>query len=255
MELHNLRPAKGSTGKAKRIGRGQGSGRGGTSTRGHKGAQSRSGYSKKIGHEGGQQPLQRRVPKFGFKNPFRVSYQAVNLGKLEAIATEKKVKSFDPKVFAELGLAGKNDLVKVLADGELKSKIDVTAHAFSKKAVEMIEKAGGKVVSLKAEIKEESEAPKAAAPKAKATKAAPKKEEAPVEAKANNADKPSAEKKETVEAPKADDSADSSAKATESKEDSAAKEEAKADKKEAKAKDEKDAASDKSSENKEEETE
>ena len=193
MELHNLKPAPGSTKKAKRIGRGQGSGYGGTSTKGHNGAQSRSGYSKKIGHEGGQQPLQRRVPKYGFKNPFRVEYQAINLGKLEELAKEKKIKAFDHKVFMELGLAGKNDLVKILADGEFSQKMEITANAFSKKAVEIIEKTGGKAISLKGKKTDAT-----AAKEAPASKAAPVAKEVPAETKEKPAAKAKKESSETV---------------------------------------------------------
>ena len=144
MELHNLKPAKGSVKKGKRIGRGEGSKRGGTATRGHKGQKSRSGYSKKIGFEGGQQPLQRRVPKFGFTNPNRVEYQAVNLDRLQELVDNKKIKTkVDKKTLVDNGLAKKKDLVKILGRGELKAKLDITAHAFSSTAKAAIEKAGG----------------------------------------------------------------------------------------------------------------
>lgn len=143
MGLENIKPAKGAVKGRKRIGRGEGSGRGGTSTRGHKGAKSRSGYSRKIGFEGGQQPLQRRVPKFGFTNPNRVEYKAVNLGLLQEISEAKGLTDFTTESFIELGLASKSQLVKVLGSGELKSKINVTAHAFSGSAKEAIEKQGG----------------------------------------------------------------------------------------------------------------
>ena len=143
MNLHNLTPAKGSTKNKKRIARGQGSGRGGTSTRGHKGAKSRSGYSKKIGFEGGQMPLQRRVPKFGFRNPNRVEYKAVNLDVIQALIDRKKVKEINPQVLHENGLVQKNELVKILGRGELKTKIDVTAHKFSSSAKAAIEGQGG----------------------------------------------------------------------------------------------------------------
>lgn len=150
MDLSNLKPAEGSRGRdGKRVGRGQGSGKGGTATRGHKGAKSRSGYSKKIGFEGGQMPLQRRVPKFGFKNRNRTEYQAVNLDKLQSLVDDKGVKgevSFETMV--ENGLAGKNDLVKILGNGELKSKLKVSAHKFSASAKAAIEKAGGEAISL-----------------------------------------------------------------------------------------------------------
>ena len=143
MNLHNLNPAKGSTKNKKRIARGQGSGRGGTSTRGHKGAKSRSGYSKKVGFEGGQMPLQRRVPKFGFKNINRVEYKAINLDIIQSLIDRKKVKEITPEVLRENGLMSKNELVKILGRGELKTKIDVTAHKFSATAKAAIEGQGG----------------------------------------------------------------------------------------------------------------
>jgi large subunit ribosomal protein L15 len=148
MKLNSLNPAKGSVKTKKRIGRGQGSGRGGTSTRGHKGAKSRSGYSKKVGFEGGQMPLQRRVPKFGFTNPTRVEYKAINLSTLEKLATEGKVTEITVKTLVDNGLAGKSDLIKILAKGELKTKVNVTAHAFSASASKAIEAAGGTVTQL-----------------------------------------------------------------------------------------------------------
>jgi large subunit ribosomal protein L15 len=143
MDLSNLKPAKGSTKSSKRIGRGQGSGKGGTSTRGHKGAKSRSGYSRKIGFEGGQMPLHRRVPKFGFKNRNRVEYMAINLDTLQELFVSKSITVVDPEVLYANGLVGKNDLVKVLGRGELKAKLEVKAHAFSEKAKEAIEALGG----------------------------------------------------------------------------------------------------------------
>jgi large subunit ribosomal protein L15 len=143
MNLHNLTPAKGSTKNRKRIARGQGSGRGGTSTRGHKGAKSRSGYSRKIGFEGGQMPLQRRVPKFGFKNINRVEYKAINLDIIQSLIDRKKVKEITPAILQENGLCSKNELVKILGRGELKTKIDVTAHKFSSTAKAAIEGQGG----------------------------------------------------------------------------------------------------------------
>ena len=148
MKLHTLTPAKGSIRTNKRLGRGSGSGRGGTSTRGHNGAQSRSGYSKKIGFEGGQMPLQRRVPKFGFKNPFRVEYQAINLDSLQELADKTKAKEVSIELLIENGLAHKVDKVKILGRGELKAKLNVTAHAFSATAVSSIEAAGGTVTKL-----------------------------------------------------------------------------------------------------------
>lgn len=150
MDLSNLKPAEGSVkNQGKRIGRGQGSGKGGTATRGHKGAKSRSGYSKKIGFEGGQMPLQRRVPKFGFTNINRVEYQGVNLDTLQQLVDDKKIKdTVDFQTLFTLGLAGKNDLVKIMGRGELKSKLKVSAHKFTATAKAAIEAAGGEVVTL-----------------------------------------------------------------------------------------------------------
>jgi len=143
MNLSTLKPAEGSTKNNKRLGRGTGSGRGGTSTRGHKGAQSRSGYSAKRGFEGGQMPLQRRVPKFGFKNPFRVEYHGINLDAIQALIEKNKLTSITPEILVENGLASKNDKVKILGRGELKSKVEVSAHAFSASAKAAIEGQGG----------------------------------------------------------------------------------------------------------------
>jgi len=144
MKLHNLKPAEGSIKATKRIGRGEGSKRGGTSTRGHNGQKSRSGYSKKIGFEGGQQPLQRRVPKFGFTNPNRVEYNGVNLDTLQALVDNKKIKLKVVKQdLMDNGLVQKKDLVKILGRGTLIAKLDITADAFSERAREAIEKAGG----------------------------------------------------------------------------------------------------------------
>ncbi|MGD9328176.1 MAG: 50S ribosomal protein L15 [Cyclobacteriaceae bacterium] len=148
MKLNTLKPAKGSIKSNKRLGRGQGSGRGGTSTKGHKGAKSRSGYSRKFGFEGGQMPLQRRVPKFGFKRPQRVVYKPVNLDILQQLVEKTKAKAVDIDLLTDNGIIGKRDVVKVLGRGELKTKVDVTAHKFSTKAVEAIEKLGGKVTTL-----------------------------------------------------------------------------------------------------------
>ena len=145
MELNNLKPADGSTHSEKRIGRGQGSGFGGTSTRGHKGAKSRSGYSKKIGFEGGQMPLQRRVPKFGFTSRNRVEYQGVNLDAIQALVENKKVEDINLETFVSNGLAKKKDLVKIMGRGELKAKVNITAHKFTASAKAAIEAAGGKV--------------------------------------------------------------------------------------------------------------
>ncbi|MCB0733313.1 MAG: 50S ribosomal protein L15 [Flavobacteriales bacterium] len=143
MDLSNLTPAEGSVRKRKRVGRGQGSGRGGTSTKGHKGAQSRTGYSRKPGFEGGQMPIQRRLPKGGFKNPFRVEYIALNLGKIQALTDKYKFKEITPEVLHANNLIGKTDRIKVLANGELKAGVTVKAHAFSAAAIAAIEAAGG----------------------------------------------------------------------------------------------------------------
>ncbi|MBL1231697.1 MAG: 50S ribosomal protein L15 [Flavobacteriales bacterium] len=148
MDLSNLKPAKGSTKQRKRVGRGQGSGRGGTSTRGHKGAKSRSGYSTKIGFEGGQMPLQRRVPKFGFTNINRVAYKGINLDVLQKLADEKKVTEITFEVLKVNGLVSNNDLVKILGRGELKAKLDVKVNGFSKTAKAAIEAAGGTATQL-----------------------------------------------------------------------------------------------------------
>jgi len=149
MNLSNLKPAAGSVKNNKRKGRGTGSGRGGTSTRGHKGAQSRSGYHSKPGFEGGQMPLQRRVPKFGFKNFNRVEYVGVNLDTLQKLAEKHSISDFDKKVFVEKGLASKKDLVKILGRGELKTKINVKANAFSASAKSAIESLGGTTEAAK----------------------------------------------------------------------------------------------------------
>jgi large subunit ribosomal protein L15 len=143
MNLSSLKPAKGSVRDNKRLGRGAGSGSGGTASRGHKGAQSRSGYSRKRGFEGGQMPLQRRVPKFGFKNPFRIEYHGINLDSLQAIADKHKLTVLDFNVLVANGVASKNDRIKILGRGELKSKLDVSAHAFSATAKAAIESKGG----------------------------------------------------------------------------------------------------------------
>lgn len=148
MNLSNLKPAAGSTKDSKRIGRGTGSGYGGTSTRGHKGAKSRSGYSKKIGFEGGQMPIQRRLPKFGFKNINRVEYKAINLSTLQQMAEEKNMSKIGLEELRSAGFISATQLVKILAKGDLSAKIDVEAHAFSKKAEEVITAAGGTIVKL-----------------------------------------------------------------------------------------------------------
>ncbi|MCA0931030.1 MULTISPECIES: 50S ribosomal protein L15 [Lutimonas] len=149
MELNNLKPAKGSVKSGKRIGRGEGSGKGGTATRGHKGQKSRSGYSRKIGFEGGQMPLQRRVPKFGFKNINRKEYQGVNLDTLQKLVDDGKIKdTVSLEVLMENGLVGKNDLVKILGRGELKAKLNISVHKFTASAKAAIEKAGGEAVTI-----------------------------------------------------------------------------------------------------------
>ena len=148
MNLSNLKPAEGSRKQRKRVGRGEGSGHGGTSTRGHKGAKSRSGYKSKIGFEGGQMPLQRRVPKFGFRNPNRVEYKGINLDTLQELIDRKKLSSISFNDLVENGLAGKRDLVKILGRGELKSGLKVEAHKFSASAKAAIEAAGGQVTEL-----------------------------------------------------------------------------------------------------------
>ncbi len=148
MDLSNLKPAKGSVKSNKRLGRGQGSGKGGTSTRGHKGAKSRSGYSKKIGFEGGQMPLQRRVPKYGFKNINRVEYKAINISTLQALSEKLKVDKIDFQTLVTAGLVSKNAMVKILGNGLLEKTLEVHAHAFSKSAVAAIEAKKGTVVIL-----------------------------------------------------------------------------------------------------------
>jgi large subunit ribosomal protein L15 len=148
MNLSNLKPAEGSTKNRKRIGRGTGSGRGGTSTRGHKGAGSRSGNKTKIGFEGGQMPLQRRVPKVGFKNPNRVEYVGVNLDVLQQLVEKYTLTSVDFDTLKAHGLASRNDLVKILGRGELKATLEVKAHAFTATAQKAIEAAGGTIVKL-----------------------------------------------------------------------------------------------------------
>ncbi|HEX9957934.1 MAG TPA: 50S ribosomal protein L15 [Fibrella sp.] len=156
MNLSHIKPAKGSVKQRKRVGRGQGSGMGGTSTRGHKGAQSRSGYSRKLSFEGGQMPLQRRLPKFGFTNTTRVEYKPINLDTLQELATAVNVTTIDFAVLREHGLAAKNDLIKVLSRGEITSALEVSAHGFSASAKEAIEKAGGKVTVIERIAKKES---------------------------------------------------------------------------------------------------
>jgi large subunit ribosomal protein L15 len=149
MDLSNLTPAEGSVKNRKRIARGEGSKKGGTSTRGHKGAKSRSGYSRKVGFEGGQMPLQRRVPKFGFTNPNRKEFRGVNLHTLQDLVDSKKIKStVTLETLIENGLAHKNDLVKILGRGELKAKLEITIHAYSASAKSAIEAAGGKANTL-----------------------------------------------------------------------------------------------------------
>ena len=148
MNLNNLKPAKGSTRNRKRVGRGTGSGHGRTSGRGQKGAQSRSGHSYKVGFEGGQMPLQRRMPKYGFKNPFRIEYQAINIGTLQALAEKNGYSIIDVDTLIEAGLVTRNERIKILAKGELTAKLEVKAHAFSKKPIEAIESANGTAVKI-----------------------------------------------------------------------------------------------------------
>ena len=148
MDLSNLKPAAGSTHNSKRVGRGQGSGKGGTSARGHKGAKSRSGYKRKIGFEGGQMPIQRRLPKFGFKNINRVDYAVINLDKLQYFSEKLNLNDFNLENLAGNGIVSKNNKVKILGTGELKAKVNVEVHAISAKAKETIESLGGTVKLL-----------------------------------------------------------------------------------------------------------
>lgn len=148
MKLHTLKPADGAVKSRKRIGRGPGSGKGGTSTRGHKGAKQRSGYSKKIGFEGGQMPLQRRLPKFGFKNINRVEYKAINISTLQELATAKGLQKIGIEELVAAGFISSRQLVKILGNGELSIKLDVQAHAFSKSAEAAIQALGGTVTKI-----------------------------------------------------------------------------------------------------------
>lgn len=148
MDLSNLQPAAGSTKNRKRIARGQGSGRGGTSTRGHKGAKSRSGYSRKVGFEGGQMPIYRRLPKYGFKNINRVEYRSINLDVIQALATKRNLEVIDIETLIESGIASKNDRIKILGRGELTAKVEVKAHAFSAGAAKAIESTGGQATKI-----------------------------------------------------------------------------------------------------------
>ncbi len=148
MKLNNLTPAAGSKGREKRIGRGEGSGHGGTSTRGHKGAQARSGYSRKVGFEGGQMPIQRRLPKFGFTNPTRVEYKAINVATLQELSEKIGASVINVEVLRQAGFISKNDLVKVLGNGELTAKLEVSANAFSKSAIAKIEAVGGTATTI-----------------------------------------------------------------------------------------------------------
>jgi large subunit ribosomal protein L15 len=148
MKLNNLTPAAGSKGREKRIGRGEGSGHGGTSTRGHRGAQARSGYSRKVGFEGGQMPIQRRLPKFGFTNPTRVEYKAINVATLQELSEKIGASVINVEVLRQAGFISKNDLVKVLGNGELTAKLEVSANAFSKSAIAKIEAAGGTATTI-----------------------------------------------------------------------------------------------------------
>lgn len=148
MDLSNLQPAEGSVKKHKRLGRGQGSGRGGTSGKGHKGAKSRSGYKSKKGFEGGQMPMQRRLPKFGFNNIFRKEYKVINLSDLQTISETQKIEKIDIQTLVACGLVSKNSLIKILGKGTLSIKLEVTANAFSKSAIAAIEANGGSAIKL-----------------------------------------------------------------------------------------------------------
>ena len=148
MNLHNLKPAKGSTHNTKRVGRGQGSGKGGTATRGTKGAQARAGYEHKVGFDGGQMPIQRRLPKWGFTNPTRVEYKAVNLSSLQALSESLGSSVITIEDIKAAGLAGTKELVKVLGEGELTAKLEISANGFSKSAIAKIEAAGGKATKI-----------------------------------------------------------------------------------------------------------
>lgn len=148
MKLHSLSPAKGSVNKEKRIGRGEGSGHGGTATKGHKGAQSRSGYKRKMSFEGGQMPLQRRLPKFGFTNINRLEYKAINISALQVLFEKTGITEFTVEKLIESGLISKNDRVKILGNGNLSVKMDVSAHAFSKSAISAIESLEGKATKI-----------------------------------------------------------------------------------------------------------
>ena len=148
MNLNNIRPAAGSTHSTKRIGRGQGSGKGGTAGKGHKGQKARAGYSQKIGFEGGQMPLQRRLPKFGFNNVNRIEYRGINIDTLQLLADSKNITEITQDVLVENGLAKKNEIVKIMGRGELKSGVSISAHKFTKSAEEAISKAGGKAITL-----------------------------------------------------------------------------------------------------------
>ena len=148
MNLNNIQPASGATHNSKRIGRGQGSGKGGTATKGHKGQKARAGYSQKIGFEGGQMPLQRRLPKFGFNNINRKEYRAINLDTIQALVDAKNLSEVTKEVLVQNGLSSKNDLVKILGRGELKSAVSISANKFTKSAEEAISKAGGKAITL-----------------------------------------------------------------------------------------------------------
>lgn len=148
MNLNNIRPAAGSTHSTKRIGRGQGSGKGGTAGKGHNGQQARAGYSQKIGFEGGQMPLQRRLPKFGFTNVNRKEYRAINIDTLQNLADTKNITEITKEILVENGLAKKNEIVKIMGRGELKTGVSVSAHKFTKSAEEAISKAGGKAITL-----------------------------------------------------------------------------------------------------------
>jgi large subunit ribosomal protein L15 len=149
MKLHTLKPAKGATHKEKRIGRGEASGKGGTSTKGNKGGQSRAGYKSKMGFEGGQMPLQRRLPKFGFKNINRIEYNGINLDSIQKLVDSTKATEINFDLLVKSGLAGKNDLIKIMGRGELTAKVEIKAHAFTASAKKAIEDKGGNATEIK----------------------------------------------------------------------------------------------------------
>ncbi|MBL4658474.1 MAG: 50S ribosomal protein L15 [Flavobacteriales bacterium] len=245
MDLGNLKPAKGSIKTNQRLGRGQGSTKGGTAGRGHNGQKSRSGYSQKFGFEGGQQPIQTRVPKFGFKNINRIEYKGVNLDTLQMLADNKKVKKVDKEVLREHGLVSKNDLIKILGRGELKAKLEITANAFSKTAKEAIEAAGGQAIELPGRRGKKENKPRKKT--GSRPNAAPK---ADVSAEAN-AEEEEVKEEEAEEVKTSDESTDESSEATAKGETTAKVEEPKSEAKEEEVKE--DVSAEASKEAKEEE--